>query len=627
MIKISSSENIFSKFKNFFNSTSDTQKNPEPKDEVVSNDVNSNITFDDKVEIIKPLDDNIETLKPLDYNVDDTREEEVSIQSNSEAEANVIPTDDNSISIKSNNDTACLKLLDNSYTITQSRRVLLKVEKNKFKYPLLKTSDLFVNLNFPVVESVQVTQATRTETYDLPIGCTNNLESASVNFTDVSLKLFVSYSVELYNNTPDKLISGGCIDIRNIDIYSFEKDTFFAAPFDICFTKQVPNFEPNDFLINLTTTTPVVSPVCEFSDYYLYEVDVDIEITLSPIVIVDPNDTVTLTALNTLLGKPDLSNNKFTRGELEAITELDLSDDPNLDFTIFLYLVNLKKLNISRIAYDYYKLTYLENLISLEILIAEDNYFTDYTSIGKITSLKELYLDNDIITTSANTLAILDGNDITPLTNLINLIILALNNNNISTIPASISNLISLITLYINDNNVSDVSNLSTVKTLENLFMKDNPIDPNTTEGLTIVTLDLSNTNLDNTKLAEIVIPPSLKYLYLDSNNISDLSILNQYTLELISALNQTINYDGPIESIDSSYFLEVTFLIDTNYSSPSITFVSNDGEYYYGESCDCDIVIWRNITEPTDAYFEFSNSNGTFTGKVNVSIIPSTLN
>ncbi|MGL5692535.1 MAG: hypothetical protein ACRCXA_00535, partial [Peptostreptococcaceae bacterium] len=366
------------------------EKSCTSKDSITSNNTDNIVISDEKSDVYISTNNNI----------NDNIEDEIKVENIVEDETSD-PSINNLISIKDASGTTCLRLLGNSSTVTESRRVLLKVEKNKFEYPLLKTSNLFTKLNFPIVESIQVTQTPRTETYNIPVNCNSKTGNVTVDFTDVSLKLFVSYSVELYNVIPGSIISDECIDIRNIDVYSFEKDTFFATPFYICFTKKVPQFAPNDFLVTLTTSTPVVSPVCEFSDYYLYEVDVDIEVALSPIVIVDPSDTISIAALNTQLGNIDLSNNKFTRGELETITELDLSNNPNLDFTIFLYLVNLKKLNISNVAYDNYKLTYLENLLNLEILIAKNNYFTDYISIGKILSLKELYLDNDIITTFA----------------------------------------------------------------------------------------------------------------------------------------------------------------------------------------------------------------------------------
>lgn len=577
MIKINNSENFFLKLKNLFTS--------------------SNIAIEKKDIISEEVQDINNSIS----NKNEQTIEKTSITNKRDINStfNKVETIPDYIPTVLSSDTECLKKLQNPQTIMEYKRILFKIDKSKFQYPFLKDTELITYLNLPIVKNVQYIQEKNQKTYTLNIDkCPDAKGYYTVDYISISANLLVDFSVALYKH---KTITQSCPDdINNLDIYGFESDSLLTQPFEFCYTGEVINFTPFDFSVELTTTTPLVEPVCEFDDYYLYEVDVNVSISLLPNIILSSTDSKTLKALNEAIGNTDLTNNKFTRGQLASITELNLSNNPNLTYEVFPYLINLKK------------------------LIARNNYIKDYTFLENIISLEYVDLSNDTIsTTSTNLLNTFNFVDITPLTKLINLKYLDLSNNDIQVIPEDISNLVDLETLILDNNNIVDLSNLSSLSNLQTLSLQNNPFDPTTLPPIqTITFLDLSNTNLTNDGLRDITISDNLLKLDISNNQLTNLSSLNGYNLTVI-ATNQKVNLGTLHPDEDGMFILDLSFLRNIDFSIPEVSNISNNGSYCDDESCYEPSIIWENITFTTNASFEFANTSGSFTGTVNVILDP----
>ncbi len=544
-----------------------------------------------------------------------------------------------------NSEAECLKKLQNPRSIIEYKRILFKIDKSKFQYPFLKDTELTTYLNLPIVRNVQYIQEKNQETYTINIGeCPYAKGYYTINYTSISAKLLIDFSVALYKQ---KTETENCpYDINNLDIYGFDSDSFLAKPFKFCYTGDTLNITPSDFSVELTTITPVVRPVCEFDNYYLYEVDVNILISLLPNIILNYTDEKTLEALNKPVGNTDLTNREFSRDQLASIHELDLSsnpeltyevfpylinlnkldvsNNPNLNFNIFQYLGNLVELNISNTTSDPIKLNNLAYLYNLKILIARDNNITNYEPFRDLVTLIELYLDNGLpSSTSFTTFQVSQSVDIAPLTNLVNLEVLSLYNNNITIIPESISNLVNLKILNLGNNNIVDVSNLSLLPSLDKLILEGNPIDPKTVSNLSITELDLSNTGLTNDGLRDITISINLLKLNISNNKLSNLSTLYGYNNLTVIATSQTIDSGTIYPDEDGMFILDLSFLKDIDSSTPGITEISNNGSYCDDESCYEPSIIWENINSLTNASFKFANNSNSFTGIVNVILNP----
>lgn len=105
----------------------------------------------------------------------------------------------------------------------------------------------------------------------------------------------------------------------------------------------------------------------------------------------------------------------------------------------------------------------LSNLTNLKVLYLYDNQISDISVLGYLTNLEQLYLDANQIS------------DISVLSNLTNLEILHINYNQISDISA-LANLTNLRELSLYNNQISDVSPLSNLMNLEALWLFNNPI-------------------------------------------------------------------------------------------------------------------------------------------------------
>ncbi|MGL5329031.1 MAG: leucine-rich repeat domain-containing protein [Peptostreptococcaceae bacterium] len=545
VIKILSSDGFFKKVKTlFYNNPSNTELNTSINDEKIqtTKDINVNIPEEEN-NIIENTNDDI------DLFIKNTTADIVNLSNQSS---------DNCFQI--------LSSTDNYYT-TGRRRLLFKVKKNKFNYPAPKSTSLYYYPNLPILESLENTESIIVKNTTTTIICNGkNVDvPISIEYKLVNFKPYVSYSVALYAKKLDENLPGACeFDINNLDIYALEDDSLFLIPFEMCFPKDVPKFDPSQFLVTIDVVEPtlgIVNPVCEFEDYYLYEIQVEIKLELAPAINLDTINQDTLNILNSKLNKLS-GNTLFTKLELDSFTEIDFSNVSNLDYNIFEYLPNLVYLDISNTnAQDNNNLSKLNSLASLETLIARNNKFTDLSQFSNLTNLiptlNILDIGNDPVTPYA--FSIKSYLDISDLFIFTNLTILDLSNNSIANIPTDF-------------NNLSKLTNLN-----------------------------------------------------ISYNAISDLTTLFGYNLELL-ATNQIVDYGSlyPVDEISPiDFLLELDFLKDVDYSTPCIDFISNYGSCYNGDSCQCLTIIWEGISEVTDVYFEFSNIEQNFSGIVNIKLNP----
>ncbi len=112
-------------------------------------------------------------------------------------------------------------------------------------------------------------------------------------------------------------------------------------------------------------------------------------------------------------------------------------------------------------------LTPLLGLTKLTSLELNDNYFCDLTPLKGLINLTHLYLVNS---RSGNKIS-----DITPLSNLKNIISIALACNNVSNVEP-LSKLPKIQELYLHHNQIQNVAPLGKIKTLQILYLEDNPI-------------------------------------------------------------------------------------------------------------------------------------------------------
>ena len=119
--------------------------------------------------------------------------------------------------------------------------------------------------------------------------------------------------------------------------------------------------------------------------------------------------------------------------------------------------LNLSKNNLTDISF-------LSNLVDVEILDIRDNNITDISPVSNMLKLRQLVLDKNLIL------------DISPLANLTNLTTLFFDNNKVSDI-SPLQNLTQLTTLWFNHNFVTDISPLSNLHQLKELRFLDNKVE------------------------------------------------------------------------------------------------------------------------------------------------------
>ncbi|MGL4912344.1 MAG: hypothetical protein ACRC3Y_07920, partial [Romboutsia sp.] len=614
------SDGIFSKIKNAF-TYSESKTIPNDKvnlDNTINNSNNENNLLYESEKNVKDFFIASYNEQPVinDVNLDNKISEVVDVEDNPLQNSNDALVENHSNIFTQGSNSQCWSALNtgsNNYYTTGKRKVLFKVEKYKFDYPLPKTTTLYYYPNLPIIQSLELTTRIKHDnSQTTTITCNGQQVIVPIEFDyeEVTFKPYVSYSIALYNQKPPGLFdpSKESYDINNLDIYTLENDSLFLIPFTICFPAPAKNFSPSDFIVDISISDPLggtVSPVCEFDAYYLYEVEVAIELKLSAIIDLSSIDSSTLNVLNTKLGKSS-GNTLFSQGELNSVTSIDFMGLATLDYNIFNYLLNLEILNISNTNANINtssNFVHLNNLIRLTTLIAENNYFTDYSAFALLTNLignlTTIDLQNTYSLAKPFSMLSISSGDITPLTMFINLTSLNLSNNSLSTLPDSIDNLSNLSSLNLSNNKL-----LSLPYQIGNLS--------------SLITLDLSdNTNFNNESLYTIKISNKLQTLILSGNQISNLTSLAQYDIEII-ALNQVIYYNIPQSELPGTYILDLeNLLLDIDGDVPCIDYISNGGVCGPIESCDCINITWTDTNQIPEAYFTFSNLLDTFTGKV----------
>ncbi|MCR8744700.1 leucine-rich repeat domain-containing protein [Romboutsia lituseburensis] len=642
-----------------------------------------NSSANDDHEISETNNLNLSSIPDYEFLDTPTNEKEVSNEVSSEENlSNTVSYSD--VTIQST-PTPCVRLLGSrgNYYTTGKRHLLFKVDKSKFSYPVPKSTDLYYYPNLPIIQSLETTESIKNMSNTTDITCSSKKVSVPIilEYKEINFKPFVSYSVALYEQKPTTTPPiNDPFNINNLDIYSLENDALFLTPFQMCFNKNVPKFTPNQFLVEVTVVSPLggkVSPTCEFEDYYLYELEVEITLSLAPDVNLSSINQDTLAVLNKKLNKP-LNNTIFTVLELASVTEINYANVTNLDYNIFKYLTSLIDLDISNTnAQTNPNFNQLNNLTSLQNLIARDNNFTNLTPFLSLTnlfaSLKTIDFGLETTTLFSFDLTQNACLDITPLTNFIGLTGLSLANNlicslpdtignfsnlntlniagtglidfsnlsllgnltqlnissnNLNTLPESVLTLGNLTSLKLDNNNISDLTSLSQLTSLKTLSIEGNPIDPTKIGNIpNLEFLDLTSTNLTTEKLLELTIPSSLKTLVISKNAIYDISNLEKYSINVI-AKDQLIDYGNisPIE-IDSSepsytFVLELDFLKDLNGDDPCIDTISEPGKCYTEESCNCQSIIWENVSSTTPADLTFSTFDDNFTGTITLLLV-----
>ena len=567
MIKISNWQPKISKLKLFFNKLKSESSNQNNNLEITgiykTNDMNPiDKTINTSTTDVNPIDETINT------DTTDKKNDLKTLENINNGEVTSFSETTNEVNILEDPNPST------EYFIG-SRNLLIKVEKSKFEYPVLKSVTLFSYANLPILKNLDVTEKIVEFNSTLENICTQPIPVV-IEYKEVTLKPYISYSVALYNNKPNPPISNNYID--GLDIYVLENDSFLGDSFNICLPLNSPTFKAVDFLVEAVANPDKVSPIGDIGDYYFYEVNVDFKLKLAPPV--EVTDQSTVEALNKALGRPEVSTEPFTRGELESITTLDLSGGVSEDFSVLQYTPNLTSLDISKTNATDSDLSYVGNLPNLEVLVASENNITDISALSNLFKLKTLDLSNPNVSTFS----------------------VKMTSQNMISDISPLADLTELSYLNLSGNIIVDISPLYNLKNLYHLDLSYNLIS-------------------DISVLSNII---HLSYLNISVNKISDISYLENL-FATIDALSQTIDLGIIYPTVDKTFMLELTFLKDLHGFIPCIDFISNNGSCYEGESCDCSTIVWEDIDVSTDAYFKFSD-DGIFSGVVNVTLVPTPL-
>ena len=249
------------------------------------------------------------------------------------------------------------------------------------------------------------------------------------------------------------------------------------------------------------------------------------------------------------------------------------------------YFVSLEELNIyseeNNAPNKIDSLKPLENLDKLNYLRVIDNEKElNLESLNELLQLETLYLQNNVL------------NDISPISNLDNLVNLGLGNTGINDSDLEyIIDLNNLKRLYIFDNNLNDISILNNLIQLQELSLYRNPNIKNLSvlkELSNLTLLNLGATNLQNEDLNVIKDLENLELLAIHDNPISDISSLknleslislyiywceienievvqNFKNLELLSMMDNEISNIEPVSGLTN---LEILSFTDNKISS-----------------------------------------------------------
>lgn len=430
------------------------------------------------------------------------------------------------------------------------RKLLFKIQKNTLSYPYLKSKTLKVVLDNSLIRDFEVIDSLDEEVIPIKNPCGDDLPHIYGEY--FSDNVYLNCSISYF---------GYLVGDKDV-VLAMEEDFFTISSFLYCGCEIVSNPTIYDFQINLSTPCNTLNPISETKEYYIYQLSVDANISLLPIIEINPPNSPLLPQLNLYFAKPEW-NNKFTHGELAYINSL--------------YYVNF---DINTTSFKEL-LKYFINLD--ELIIFSCNYYNPYDEMFNLINLRYLDLANNKISSLSNKIG-----------NLNNLQTLYLYDNNLTYLPPEIGFLNNLQVLYLDCNDLTSI-----------------PSEFNKLTNLMYLHLYLNNLYSVPPEIGDL---SNLICLYLDYNHISNLSMF--YNKEIyISATNQTIKCTLSI----TSSILNLEFLRDYNDTLPNITNISDNGslQIIQGEYS----IVWSNLVIGQIVTFSFSN-NEYFTGSVEVTVI-----
>lgn len=237
----------------------------------------------------------------------------------------------------------------------------------------------------------------------------------------------------------------------------------------------------------------------------------------------------------------DMENASFSQEDVDVLMSMELHTVelnsctlPDSMYEIFnnpeIYSITLVNCNINN---DSLKLINFEGLSSLTHLNISEN--KDITSLESLKNIKSDLLSLNISGTSVT--------DLAPVTKFDCLSDLNISDMGLNDISA-IKDITSLLTLDISKNNLTDLDAISNLIYLEHFYAAHNPLE--SFDGIgnctVLATLDLSSTSVSDISFVQKS-AATLKELYLNDNNLSDISTVKTLTvIEKLSVDNNNLS-------------------------------------------------------------------------------------
>ena len=304
-----------------------------------------------------------------------------------------------------------------------------------------------------------------------------------------------------------------------------------------------------------------------FSLFFLICLSISVTATAQTVVIPDANLRA---AIEAQLGK--VSGDTITAADMANLTELyapnaDISNLTGLEGAINLTYLNLgheyveaegRNINSNSVS----DLSPLSGLTNLTLLALGYNNISDLSSLAGLTNLTELRLRNNNIT------------DISAVAGLTNLTLLALGNNSVSDL-STLSGLTNLTVLLLWHNAISDLSPLAGLTNLTELRIQGNRItDLSVLAGLTNLTR-LAAAGNGITDISAVSGLTNLATLGLGHNDITDISVVSGLTnLTRLGLRNNNISDISVLADLTSLGFVN----LDRNSVSDLSPLVANTG-------------------------------------------------
>ena len=238
--------------------------------------------------------------------------------------------------------------------------------------------------------------------------------------------------------------------------------------------------EIDDVIIEFSDNKLYAALVEEMTDNYVFDA------TTNNVIVISPSELSKIKEIN--LGERRISNitglEKFT-----SLEKIDLCNNSIQNIAPLTSLANLKEINLNHNKVS--SLANISNLTALEHLSLYNNKVRDFSPLLGMTSL--LYLDLGYNNSDKKTLTGIEAiNSLTGLkyldfsynfnktivdnvSNLVNLEILNLQNNNIDSID-SLSSLVKMKEIYLHNNYIVDISPLLNMPLLEVIYLRANQI-------------------------------------------------------------------------------------------------------------------------------------------------------